>query len=41
MEKTLIIEDDKDIADLIAIHLIDMEFEVDKALMAKKVCKST
>lgn len=31
MEKALIIEDDKDIADLIAIHLSDLEFEVEKA----------
>lgn len=35
MEKALIIEDDKDIADLIAIHLSDMEFEVDKAFDGK------
>lgn len=28
MEKALIIEDDKDISDLISIHLSDMEFEV-------------
>lgn len=29
MEKALIIEDDQDIANLISIHLSDMEFEVD------------
>lgn len=29
MEKVLIIEDDQDIADLISIHLADMEFDVD------------
>ena len=31
MEKVLIIEDDKDIADLIAIHIADLGFEIDKA----------
>ncbi len=31
MEKALIIEDDKDISELIAIHLADMDLEVDKA----------
>lgn len=31
MEKALIIEDDKDISELISIHLSDMELEVDKA----------
>jgi len=31
MEKALIIEDDKDISDLISIHLSDMDLEVDKA----------
>jgi two-component system, OmpR family, alkaline phosphatase synthesis response regulator PhoP len=36
MEKALIIEDDKDIADLIAIHLTDMEFEVDKVADGKE-----
>ena len=36
MERALIIEDDKDIADLIAIHLKDLEFEVDKAFDGKE-----
>lgn len=36
MEKALIIEDDKDISDLVAIHLIDLEFEVDKAFDGKE-----
>jgi DNA-binding response OmpR family regulator len=36
MDKALIIEDDKDIADLIAIHLADLEFEVDKAFDGKE-----
>jgi DNA-binding response OmpR family regulator len=36
MEKALIIEDDKDISDLVAIHLLDMEFEVDKAFDGKE-----
>ncbi len=31
MEKALIIEDDRDISELIAIHLADMDLEVDKA----------
>ena len=31
MEKALIIEDDRDISELISIHLKDMEMEVDKA----------
>ena len=31
MEKVLIIEDDKDIADLISIHLADMNFETEKS----------
>lgn len=31
MEKALIIEDDKDISELISIHLLDMNLEVDKA----------
>jgi len=35
MEKALIIEDDKDIAELISIHLADMEMEVDKAFDGK------
>ncbi len=35
MEKALIIEDDKDISELIAIHLADMELEVDKAFDGK------
>lgn len=36
MEKVLIIEDDKDIADLIAIHLTDLDFEVDKVFDGKE-----
>jgi len=36
MEKALIIEDDKDISELIAIHLADMELEVDKAFDGKE-----
>lgn len=36
MERALIIEDDKDIADLIAIHLSDMELEVEKAYDGKE-----
>lgn len=35
MEKALIIEDDKDISELIAIHLSDMNMEVDKAFDGK------
>lgn len=35
MEKALIIEDDKDIAELVAIHLADMGLEVDKAFDGK------
>lgn len=35
MEKALIIEDDKDISELISIHLQDMEMEVDKAFDGK------
>lgn len=35
MEKALIIEDDKDISELIAIHLTDMNMEVDKAFDGK------
>ena len=35
MERALIIEDDKVIAGLIAIHLKDLEFEVDKAFDGK------
>ena len=35
MEKALIIEDDKDISDLISIHLTDMNMEVDKAFDGK------
>jgi len=31
MEKALIIEDDQDIANLISIHLTDLEFDVDKS----------
>lgn len=31
MKKVLIIEDDRDISELISIHLTDMDFEVDKA----------
>ncbi len=36
MERALIIEDDKNIADLIGIHLTDMEYEVDKAYDGKE-----
>lgn len=36
MDKALIIEDDQDISNLIAIHLTDMEFEVDKAYDGKE-----
>ena len=36
MEKVLIIEDDKDIADLIAIHITDLGFEIDKAFDGKE-----
>ncbi len=35
MEKALIIEDDKDISELIAIHLADMDMEVDKSFDGK------
>jgi two-component system, OmpR family, alkaline phosphatase synthesis response regulator PhoP len=35
MEKALIIEDDQDIANLIAIHLSDLEFEVEKSFDGK------
>ena len=35
MEKALIIEDDKDISELISIHLSDMDMEVDKAFDGK------
>lgn len=35
MEKALIIEDDKDISELISIHLSDMQMEVDKAFDGK------
>ncbi|MCY1720549.1 response regulator transcription factor [Prolixibacteraceae bacterium Z1-6] len=35
MEKALIIEDDKDISDLISIHLADMDLKVDKAFDGK------
>lgn len=35
MEKALIIEDDKDISELVAIHLSDMDLEVDKAFDGK------
>ena len=35
MEKALIIEDDKDISELISIHLADMNMEVDKAFDGK------
>ena len=35
MEKALIIEDDQDISELIAIHLSDMNLEVDKAFDGK------
>jgi DNA-binding response OmpR family regulator len=36
MEKALIIEDDKDISDLIAIHLADLGFETDKVFDGKE-----
>ena len=36
MEKVLIIEDDKDISELISIHMADLEFEVDKAYDGKE-----
>lgn len=36
MEKALIIEDDKDISDLISIHLTDMDLEVDAAYDGKE-----
>ncbi len=36
MDKALIIEDDRDIADLIAIHLSDMEMKVDKSFDGKE-----
>lgn len=36
MEKALIIEDDKDISELISIHLTDMDLEVDKAFDGKE-----
>ena len=35
MDKVLIIEDDKDISELISIHVGDMDFEVDKAYDGK------
>jgi DNA-binding response OmpR family regulator len=35
MERALIIEDDRDISELISIHLSDMELEVDKAFDGK------
>lgn len=35
MEKALVIEDDKDISELISIHLSDLELEVDKAYDGK------
>lgn len=35
MEKVLIIEDDKDISELISIHISDMDFEVDKSYDGK------
>nr|MBD3621120.1 response regulator transcription factor [Sunxiuqinia sp.] len=35
MDKVLIIEDDKDISELISIHLADMNMEVDKAFDGK------
>ncbi len=35
MEKALIIEDDKDISELISIHLSDMDMEVEKAFDGK------
>lgn len=36
MDKALIIEDDRDISELISIHLADMNFEVDKAYDGKE-----
>src|SRR4030042_47627 len=36
MDKVLIIEDDKDIADLISIHLADMDFETEKSCDSKE-----
>ena len=36
MEKALIIEDDKDIADLLTIHLSDLEFEADVSYDGKE-----
>ncbi len=36
MEKALIIEDDKDISELISIHLSDMDLEVDKSYDGKE-----
>jgi len=36
MDKALIIEDDKDISDLIAIHLADLEFQIDKEYDGKE-----
>ncbi|HCT31232.1 MAG TPA: DNA-binding response regulator [Bacteroidales bacterium] len=36
MDKVLIVEDDRDIADLIAIHLTDLGFEIDKAFDGKE-----
>jgi two-component system, OmpR family, alkaline phosphatase synthesis response regulator PhoP len=36
MEKALIIEDDQDIANLIAIHLSDLDFEIDKSFDGKE-----
>ena len=36
MEKALIIEDDKDIANLISIHLTDMGYDVDKSFDGKE-----
>lgn len=36
MEKVLIIEDDQNIANLIGIHLSDLEFDVDKAFDGKE-----
>lgn len=36
MNKALIVEDDQDIANLIAIHLIDMDFNVDKSFDGKE-----
>ena len=36
MEKALIIEDDRDISELISIHLSDMDLEVDKAYDGKE-----